>query len=235
MTIDPDLLRRIEEVKATRPRRVLLHILKHGHVTTAELQSAYGYNHPPRAARDVREQGIPLKTFRVKGPDGRSIGAYKLDDSRVATEGRRGRRAFSKAFKAQLVAQQGEICALCGWHFPASALQIDHRVPYEVAGDGPLADGSDSYMLVCGACNRSKSWSCEHCSNWLEDKDASVCRTCMWGSPEGYLHIATEERRSLTVTWQGKSVERFAKLQRAASKAGMTTADYARQTLDKVV
>ncbi len=63
MDIDPELQPLIDGVTALRPRRVLDHILKHGHITTAELTSEYGYNHPPRAARDVREHGIPLVTF----------------------------------------------------------------------------------------------------------------------------------------------------------------------------
>lgn len=40
-----------------RSRIVIEHILKHGFITTEELSERYGYGHPPRAARDVREQG----------------------------------------------------------------------------------------------------------------------------------------------------------------------------------
>ena len=53
-----------------------IYILKHGHITTEELEETYGYDHPPRAARDVREQGIPLETFILKG-------AHRPFDSRV--------------------------------------------------------------------------------------------------------------------------------------------------------
>lgn len=55
-----DLLNSVEK---TRPRTVIQHILKHGFVTTEELKNIYGYDHPPRAARDVRELGIPLDTY----------------------------------------------------------------------------------------------------------------------------------------------------------------------------
>ena len=48
---------------AKRPRTVIGHILQHGFITSEELHSIYGYDHPPRAARDVREYGIPLETF----------------------------------------------------------------------------------------------------------------------------------------------------------------------------
>jgi hypothetical protein len=44
---------------------VIDHILQYGFITTEDLENTYGYNHPPRAARDVREAGIPLETFKV--------------------------------------------------------------------------------------------------------------------------------------------------------------------------
>jgi hypothetical protein len=45
-------------VDAKRPRTVIQHILRHGFITSQELKDFYGYNHPPRAIRDVRELGI---------------------------------------------------------------------------------------------------------------------------------------------------------------------------------
>lgn len=101
--MDPKLLKLINSVTAKRPRTVLQHLLEHGRVTTAELKDLYGYDHPPRAARDVRELGIPLKTVRVPGPTGRQIGAYTIDESKGIVAGReRGRRAFPKALKEAL-------------------------------------------------------------------------------------------------------------------------------------
>jgi len=47
-------------VTAKRPKTVIDHILQHGFITTEELKEQYGYNHPPRAVRDVRENGIPI-------------------------------------------------------------------------------------------------------------------------------------------------------------------------------
>lgn len=73
-------LSKLNSIEAKRPKTVIQHILKHGYITTEELETLYGYQHPPRAARDVRELGIPLITFRVKSSDGRSIGAYKFGD-----------------------------------------------------------------------------------------------------------------------------------------------------------
>jgi hypothetical protein len=234
--VDAALKALIEEVTAKRPRTVLDHILKHGYITTAELKDTYGYNHPPRAARDVREQGIPLETFHVTGPDGRSIAAYRLGEAEAATAGRvGGRRAFPKAFKDALVAKEGERCAICGWHFPSRALQIDHRVPYEVAGETAGLDDLDAYMLVCGSDNRAKSWSCEHCQNWTRIKDPNLCRGCMWASPDDYSHIALEQRRSLVISWQADDVARYDELAAAAEAAGMSPVDYARDVLKRSI
>ena len=60
-------IKKAKTVTAKRAKTVIDHILKHGHITTEELKNLYGYDHPPRAARDVREQGIPLETFRIAG------------------------------------------------------------------------------------------------------------------------------------------------------------------------
>jgi len=53
--VPPELLEYISKITAKRPRTVLDHILKYGYITTEELTQKYGYSHPPRAARDVRE------------------------------------------------------------------------------------------------------------------------------------------------------------------------------------
>ena len=50
-----EFLELLKSVEARRPRTVIDHILAHGYVTTEDLKERYGYNHPPRAARDVRE------------------------------------------------------------------------------------------------------------------------------------------------------------------------------------
>ena len=63
--LPPDFVEKCKAVTAKRPRTVIAHILTYGYITTEELKEKYGYNHPPRAARDVREQGIPLETFQI--------------------------------------------------------------------------------------------------------------------------------------------------------------------------
>ena len=78
INIPENVLQILREIKAKRPKTVIDHIISHGFITTEELEETYGYNHAPRAARDVREQGVPLETFTVKDTTGRSIGAYRF-------------------------------------------------------------------------------------------------------------------------------------------------------------
>jgi hypothetical protein len=179
-------VKKCRAVTAKRPRTVIEHILKHGQITTEELKEKYGYNHPPRAARDVKEQGIPLEMFRVTGSDGRKIGAYRFGDPKKARFSKlRGRTAFATQLKAKLIALHGSRCAIYLEEFEERLLQIDHRIPFEVAGDDETkAEDTNSYMLLCGSANRAKSWSCEHCVNWQEIKKQEICQRCYWAYPE---------------------------------------------------
>ncbi len=215
--VERKLVERIKAVKNKRARLLLEHILAHGQVTTDELRDLYGYEHPPRAARDVREEGIPIKTRRVKAESGRTIAAYYIDTDSALDADKKGRRAFTKAFKKLLTSHYGTLCGLCSAVFPARALQIDHRIPYEVAGEVEDAKPSE-FMLLCASCNRSKSWSCENCSNCKEHKDASKCGACYWASPDEYEHIALDQRRRLTLTWQATETGQY-ELLKATAKA----------------
>lgn len=211
-------MRILRSVTAKRPKTGIEHIIKHGFITTEELKEEYGYNHPPRAARDVREQGIPLETFSVKDSTGRSIGAYrfaKREDFRV--DKLKGRRTFSKQFKTDLVKKFGEQCLICSGSFGERYLQIDHRIPYEVAGDDTSPSRNlEHYMLLCSSCNRAKSWSCEHCQNWSKKHALSVCQTCYWASPLNCKHVAMQDIRRLGMVWQGNEVSQYEAVKRMA-------------------
>jgi hypothetical protein len=76
--LSEEFLQKLALVTGKRARIVVDHILEHGYITTEDLEKTYGYSHPPRAARDVREQGVPLETFKVKSSDGRDIAAYRF-------------------------------------------------------------------------------------------------------------------------------------------------------------
>ncbi len=228
-----EFLKRLKAVTKKRPRTVISHILKYGHITTDELKTLYGYDHPPRAARDVREEGVPLETFKVVSPTtGRKVAAYRFGDpSKFRDDRAGGRQTFSKQFKLDLIEKYGSRCAICLADYEERYLQIDHRVPYEVGADAGGERTTDEYMLLCGACNRAKSWSCEHCKNWLELKSPDICRGCYWASPESYRHVAMRDVRRLDVEWAGNETADYDKLQEQAEGADILMPDYVKAIL----
>ncbi len=230
-----EFLKRCKAVTAKRPRTVIDHILKHGQITTEELKERYGYNHPPRAARDVREQGIPLETFRVVGSDGRKIGAYRFGDPRKTRFSRlTGRTAFGNKLKAQLIRLNGCRCAIYLEEFGETLLQIDHRIPFEVAGDaGERMNNPASYMLLCGSANRAKSWSCEHCVNWKEMKKPEICSKCYWAYPEDYEHIAMQQIRRMDIMWAGKEVAAYDRLRKRTMELQKDPPAFVKEIIEK--
>ena len=208
-----DFLDLLESVTAKRPRTVIQHILKHGFITSEELKDKYGYNHPPRAVRDVREHGIPLVTYRVKGSDGKTIAAYRFgnpSDAKNNLSKAAGRTALSKALKQSLIEKYGSKCFACLETMDESVLQVDHRIPYEIGGEHDEND-IDYYMLLSPSANRAKSWTCEHCKNW-EIKDSSFCLRCFWAHPENYDHVAGKYERIISLVFTGDEIEDYNKL-----------------------
>ena len=206
-------LDKLNSVTAKRPKTVIQHILEHGFVTTEELEQLYGYKHAPRAARDVRELGIPLEMYRVKSSDGRTIGAYRFGDPALAentVSKTAGRTALSKALKKALIEKFGSKCSIYLQLMDEKILQVDHRIPYEIGGEQNETD-LDCFMLLSPSANRAKSWTCEHCPNW-ENKNAEFCMKCFWAHPENYSHIAGKEQRQLIITFTGDEIEDYNKL-----------------------
>lgn len=228
----PDFLKLLNSVDAKRPKTVIDHILKHGQITTEELKNTYGYNHPPRAIRDVREQGIPIIMFRVTGTDGRKIAAYKFGNpSDVRATQLSGRTAFSSNLKNALLEKYGARCNIYLEPFPVRELQIDHRVPFEIAGDNDTAaDDIAEYMLLSASANRAKSWSCENCPNW-QKKIIATCKSCYWAYPESYTHIATRDIRRLDLLWSGEEVADYDLLVKEAAKVKEDTPEYVKNVL----
>ncbi len=205
-------LRKLKSIKDKRPSTVIQHIIKHGFITTEELANNYGYEHAPRAARDVRERGINLVTYRVKSSDGRSIAAYKFGepvfvDNKVSKSA--GRTALSSALKKALVDKYGAVCFVYLQPMEERLLQVDHRIPYEIGGE--QEDNIDCYMLLSPSANRAKSWTCEHCPNWTK-RDIAFCSSCFWAHPENYTHIAGKEERQIIVTFTDNEIEDYNKL-----------------------
>ena len=205
-------LAKLNSVTAKRPKTVIQHILEKGFVTTEELKKL-GYEHAPRAARDVRELGIPLETFRIKDSAGRNIAAYRFGDPSKMGDGlskKAGRTVLSKALKKALIEKYGSMCFIYLQPMESDLLQVDHRIPYEIGGEQDVED-LDCYMLLCPSANRAKSWTCEHCPNW-QIKNASFCLKCFWAHPEDYTHVAGKEQRQILITFTGNEIEDYNRL-----------------------
>lgn len=230
--LSPEFLRLLESVKGKRSRVVIDHILKHGHITTEELEITYGYKHPPRAIRDVREQGIPIETFRVKNKQGRSIAAYRFGEFSDVIQGRIGGRGiFPKSLKDSLISKANSKCAICNHQYEDRYLQIDHRIPYEVASEIENMTDTSAYMILCASCNRAKSWSCEHCDNWRGFKKPEICTTCYWVNPPKYEHIAMQQIRRVDLVWSDPEIAEYEELLRHARGKDMSLSDYIKSIL----
>jgi hypothetical protein len=113
-------------------------------------------------------------------------------------------------------------------------LQIDHRVPYEVAGESDELKIED-FMLLCGSANRAKSWSCEHCENWKTTKHKNICLSCYWAFPEKYSHVAMRQIRRIDPIWQGEEVRQSEKLKSDATKSGLEIPQFVKDVLAKTL
>lgn len=221
--LDPRLQAAIKSVTGKRPLQVIRHILEHGIVTTEDL-AKMGYTHAPRAARDVREWGVPLTTTRVPASDGKSIAAYTFGDPEsIENHKLGGRQVLPKELRDRLLVAQGGRCAVCSQVHDPRYFQVDHRVPYEVAGESADPADSDKFMALCATCQRRKSWSCEHCANW-KLRIGATCRTCIWADPLDYKHIAMEDVRSLTLVFAGSDAARFDRLRATIGASNLSVA-----------
>ena len=224
-----------KSVTAKRPKTVIDHILKYGRITTQELKDKYGYNHPPRAVRDVREHGIPIETFRVTGSDGRKIAAYRFGDmSKKRFRKLSGRTGLSKKIKEFLIKKYGCKCFIYLEEMNESELQIDHRIPYEVGGES-VDFKPDDFMLLSGSANRAKSWACEHCENWLTLRKREICLCCYWAYPQKYSHVGMQQVRRADLIWQGKEIEQYERLKSDAKESGHTIPEFVKQLIKKAL
>lgn len=209
---------KLKSVTNKRARYVIDTILDKGFCSTQDLKDA-GYEHAPRAARDVRELGIPLETYRIKDREGKSIAAYRFGDwdeykRQNLLSKTSGRTQLSNTLKQSLIDSYGSICFLYKESYPEQQLQVDHRIPYEILGEQDETNISN-FMLLSPSGNRTKSWACEHCKNWI-GKDANMCKECYYAQPEDYSHIAGEEERRLDIIFKSKDMHIYEQLKKLA-------------------
>lgn len=215
-----------------RARFVAWSIFEEGAVSTQVLQ-ANGYDHPPRARRDLADHGVRVLSTKGRNPaTGRVMAIYSFAPASEALAAEQtGRVALPRELMAGVIAAADYQCALCSGRFGAGYLQVDHRVPFAIAGDDSGACPEPSrFMAVCRSCNRAKSWTCEHCPNWRV-QDAAVCETCYWAAPESYEHIATEPVRRLGLVWNGPETADYDVLHALAARVSQPLPDYVKAVL----
>jgi len=124
------------------------------------------------------------------------------------------------------------LCPPFGGHY--SYLQIDHRIPYEVAGDNVGNEQTpEDFMLLSASLQRQKSWTCEHCINGTELKNPDLCRSCFWALPESYSHIAMEEIRQVQIVWTGTEAEEYEAAKYKSYRSGLTLQEYIKTLIKK--
>ncbi len=153
------------------------------------------------------------------------------DPTKIKAGRHGGRKAWTKGFKQRLVEHYGSRCGICSTTYEPRYLQIDHRIPFEVAGDPAGEMNVMDFMLLCGSCNRAKSWSCEHCKNWTADHLLEVCMSCYWATPEDFAHIALELIRRLDIVWKGKEVPEYDRLLELSKHAQKDFPDFVKEAL----
>lgn len=179
-----EFIKKCKAVTKKRPRTIINHLLKYGSITTAEIEELYGYAHAPRAIRDVKEAGIPIKKKMIVS-DGKRMAQYSFGDpSEVGKFSQKtGRTSFASDMKPRLLERYGSRDNIYLEEVPEAELQIDHRIPYEIFGEGDESEGEERFQLLTASANRLKSHTCENCSNWKR-RDPEYCRTCFWAYPE---------------------------------------------------
>lgn len=243
MNLPEDFKRLLDMVTNKRTRFVIDTILDKGYCSTEDLKNK-GYEHAPRAARDVRELGIPLDTFKIKNSDGKSIAAYKFGDWEKNKKNNQlarvsGRTQLTEKLKNALLERYGARCNLYGEQYPAKLLQPDHRIPYEIGGDPVNMLDTDYFMLLSPSANREKSWTCEHCMNWSE-KNIVMCKTCYYAYPENYQHIAGKIERKLNIIFNNEDISLYNEIIKQAELHNLSQQnvikrmiEYYQQTTDK--
>lgn len=210
-------------------------ILENGSVSTFEL-GRLGYDQPPRAAQDLKEAGVRLKTAFGKHPTtGARMAIYSLAEDLDFLASAAGRRIFPSKFRAELLAAHGSRCNLCNAAYPASSLSLDHRIPFIVAGEAEELRIPE-FQPLCGSHQRKKSWECEHCPN-RKPKDEATCKTCFWAFPDsGFSHVATLPVRHLEITFVGTEDDQLLALLRDESKRdGQSLAETAKKALARAL
>lgn len=223
--ISQEFYDKLQSVSGKRARFVIDKIMETGSCSTEDLKNA-GYEHAPRAKRDVVEAGIPIIKENGTDASGRRMAVYKFGDYEEYKQGNsiaktRGRNNLTDKLKQALISENGNKCALYGEEYDETLLQTDHRVPFEIGGDPADMMDTSHFMLLSPSANRAKSWACEHCANWTV-KDIEHCKKCYYANPQKYDHIAGREERRVDVVFRNEDIAIYNAIKESAEQEGIT-------------
>lgn len=224
--ISKEFYDKLMSITGKRARFVIDTIISKGSCSTEDLKDA-GYEHAPRAKRDVVEAGVPIAVGKGVDRSGRRMAVYTLGDweeykKQNSLAKTKGRNNLTDKLKQKLIEENGSKCALYGEEFPENLLQTDHRVPFEIGGNPDDMMDTSKFMLLSPSANRAKSWACEHCENWTK-KDVSMCQSCYYASPENYTHVAGREERRIDLVFRGDEINLYDIVVQEAEKLGEPT------------
>lgn len=232
--IDPVLLTFIESVRSFCSARALFaidKILRDGYVTAEELQKQ-GYVHGARVIGDVRDNGIPIITKKIKTASGRSVANYVFGDvADIKQHKVGGRVAFPASFKRKLIEAYGSTCALSNAALSADELQIDHRIPYLISGDNANVRSVDEFMLLSASMQRSKSWACENCENSRRLYIIQNCKSCYWANPDQFTHVALRPERRVDLVFLNGEIFAFDQMKANATELRISIQSYIKKML----
>ena len=223
--ISQEFYDKLQSVSGKRARFVIDKIMETGSCSTEDLKNA-GYEHAPRAKRDVVEAGIPIIKENGTDASGRRMAVYKFGDYEEYKQGNsiaktRGRNNLTDKLKQALINESGNKCALYGEEYDETLLQTDHRVPFEIGGDPVDMMDTSHFMLLSPSANRAKCWACEHCANWTV-KDIEHCKKCYYANPQKYDHIAGREERRVDVVFRNEDIAIYNEIKESAEREGIT-------------
>jgi len=212
-----------------RPKKVLEVLLTDGEVSTHTI-SKMGYGHPPRAAMDLKEAGVKLIRRNGRNPEtGNRMAIYEIDLNQ-SVNFQEGRTAFPKSFILKVSDKYNSRCNISGAKLRSNEYQVDHRIPFIICSDDGKELELKDFQLLSGSSQRSKSWACEHCSNYKK-KDVAICSSCYWAFPEDYNHVAEQQERRVEIAFQGKETSVWDKIEKAAKKEGLQISEYIKKLL----
>ncbi len=210
--ISKEFYDKLMSISGKRARFVIDTIINKGSCSTEDLKEA-GYEHAPRAKRDVVEAGVPIAVSKGVDSSGRRMAVYSFGDweeykKQNSLAKTKGRSNLTDKLKQKLIEENGSKCALYGEEFPENLLQTDHRVPFEIGGDPDDMMDTSKFMLLSPSANRAKSWACEHCKNWTK-KDILICQSCYYAFPENYTHIAGQAERRVDLVFRDDEIDLY--------------------------